>query len=157
MSNYKNATLTCLCPISHTKFNCRVLLVKRSNIQVKLDILLPTGSGEHEVLYTGSTHVAILPSCQSFTIVHCKCIYLGSRNKKHLTDSTQVTIRPALTSYCPLGRGQYNGPNTASSVFLILIPKMLWSLQKYIYFESGEKIDISCFNSGHSICMLQNI
>ena len=31
---------------------------------------LPTGSEEHEVLQTGSIHVAIIPSSQSFTIVH---------------------------------------------------------------------------------------
>ena len=31
--------------------------------------LLPIGSEEHEVLQTGSIHVTILPSCQSFIIM----------------------------------------------------------------------------------------
>ena len=36
--------------------------------------LLPTGSEELEVLQTGSIHVAILPFCQSFTIVHLSAL-----------------------------------------------------------------------------------
>ena len=63
-------------------------------------------------------------------------VQLGSKNKKHLRGSTQTTIHPlttiltvALGQYNSLimGHGQYNslgeycGPDTASSVFLILI------------------------------------
>ena len=39
-----------------------------------MTFLLPAGSEEHEVLQTGSIHAAILPSCQSFTVVHFKCL-----------------------------------------------------------------------------------
>ena len=64
------------------------------SFQVLNTNLLPTGSEEHEVSQTGSIQVAILPSCQSFTIVLQLCIYLGSKNKKHLRGSSQVTIHP---------------------------------------------------------------
>ena len=41
---------------------------------VVLGVLLPTECEEHEVLQTGSIHVAILPSCQYFTKVHFKAL-----------------------------------------------------------------------------------
>ena len=52
---------------------------------------------------------------------------MGSRNKKHLRGSTQATILPlpiiltaALWAFVSINSlGEYCGPDTASSVFLI--------------------------------------
>ena len=92
--------------------------------------LLPTGSEESGVLWIGSIPGAILSSCQDMTIIALQlheytCSWVV-KNKKHLRDSTQAIIHPlAITDRGPMGLGQYNslgeyyGPHTASSVFLI--------------------------------------
>ena len=56
---------------------------------------------------------------------------MDSKNKKHLRGSTQATIHPlaiiltmALWVLVSIGLGEYCGPHTASSVFLILIINM---------------------------------
>ena len=52
-------------------------------------------------------------------------ILFGSKNKKHLRGSTQATIHPLAIMLTGLGQynslGEYCGPHTASSVFLILV------------------------------------
>ena len=42
--------------------------------RAKIDILLPTGSEEREVLRVGSILVAILPSCQYMEMLYHNCI-----------------------------------------------------------------------------------
>ena len=95
-----------------------------------LDNLLPTGSEQREVLGFGRIPVAILPSCQDMKTVALqlhrhKCSWVVKIKKKHLRGSARVTILPvAITLSTGIGQydglGEYCGPHTASSVFLIL-------------------------------------
>ena len=87
-----------------------------------------------DVLGVGSIPVEILPSCQDVKNIELrlyiyKHVKLGSENKKHFRSSTQATIHPLAIILTVMGLGQYHyhslgeyyGPHTASSVFLILL------------------------------------
>ena len=55
--------------------------------------LLPTESKEHKVLQTESIHVAILPSCQTFTIVHFKRLNGAFIWEVKLRNTSEVVLR----------------------------------------------------------------
>ena len=64
--------------------------------------LLPAGSEEHEVLQTGSIHLAILPSCQSFATVHLKCLNCAFIWVVKIRNISEAVFRPqnaSRTSY----------------------------------------------------------
>ena len=74
-----------------------------------------------------------LPSCQSFTIMHFKCLNCAFTWVVKMRNTSEAVFRPQYapwtsyhTDYDPTGLGQYNGleaycgPYTASSVFLML-------------------------------------
>ena len=62
---------------------------------------LPIRSEEHEVLQTGSIHVAILPSCQSFTIVHFTCIDNDFNKVVKIRNTSEAVLRPQYSPYVP--------------------------------------------------------
>ena len=95
-------------------------------------MLLPSESEEHEVLQTGSIHVAIPPSFLSFTIVHFKCLNCAPiwvvkiRNTSEavlLVYPLAIILSAALWALVSIyvSLGEYCDPHTASSVFLILL------------------------------------
>ena len=98
-------------------------------------ILLPAGSEEHEVLQTRSIHVAILPSCQFHYNSTFKCIDIEIIWVVKTRNTSETVLRPdrgpmGLSQYD--GLGEYCGPHTASSVFLILIYQITYRWFIYI-------------------------
>ena len=83
--------------------------------------LLPTGSKEREVLGVGSRPIpfAILPSR---IIIEYNCIYLGSKNNKHLRGSAQATIHPSVIILTVVLRALVSLTAMGSIVTLILPP-----------------------------------
>ena len=90
--------------------------------------LLPTGSEERELLGVGSIHVAILLSCHYKNVLPTYCIGLNIVNDccvVKLRNTSEALLGPVyspwpsytLRQYDSLG--EYCGPHTASSVFLI--------------------------------------
>ena len=67
--------------------------------------LLPTGREEHGVLQTGSIHVAILPSCQSFTIVHLSAFNCAFILVVKIRNTLEAVLRP---QYAPWTFGPWS-------------------------------------------------
>ena len=69
-------------------------ITKLCSSSQKYVCLLPSGSEEHEVLQTRSIHVIILPSCQSFTIVHFKCLNCEFIWVVQIRNTSEAVLRP---------------------------------------------------------------
>ena len=94
--------------------------------------LLPTGSEEREVLGVGSIPVAILPSCHDMNPI---ALHLHEHEYSwvvKIRSTSEAVLRSQYSPWPsyglrPMGLGQYDGlgeycgPHTASSVFLILL------------------------------------
>ena len=107
------------------------------------NVLLPTGSEEREVLGVRSIPVAILPSCQNMKtmdIGYCRVVKIRNTSRQYSGHNIPLGHH---TDRGPMGLGQYDGlgeycgPHTASSVFLILLAMLQgrgWEVQKVLRF-----------------------